>query len=308
MATQETAQTQYVKAANGVTFAYRRLGQSDGIPLVMEIHFRANMDFWDSLLVNNISADRPVIIYDRAGIGRSDGEVRTTYSGWADDAVAFAKALSLEQIDIFGFSMGGRSVQMTALNAPDLVRKLIIAGSGPSQPDSEVAGIVWPRDVPPQKPIQMLATASTREEMEAAIAYSFFPDTQPGRQAAKEYFSRIYKRTSDTCGGEEPMHSLLHPEGSKRQRMAHQDWSTPNPRNSFDRLGELKIPVLIINGNDDLLIPTSQSYELLRGIENAQLILYPQAGHGFLWQYAERVAADVNTFLGHDLQAVVSKL
>ena len=251
--------------------------------------------------MNNIAVGRPVIIFDRAGVGRTDGNIRTTYYEWAKDVIAFAEALDLETIDLFGFSMGGCSVQMVALQAPKLVRKLIIAGSGPSQPATEILGIVWPRDVPPQKPIQMLASATTKEDVEAAIAYSFSPDTETGREAAGQYFSRIYKRTSQSSGGEEPIHSLLSLDKSREQREAYVDWSMPNPRNSFDRLGELPMPVLILNGDDDLLIPTSRSYELLKHIDNAQLTIYPRAGHGFLWQSAVRVAADVNAFLDNDL-------
>ena len=307
MATQETAKTEYINAANGITFAFRRLGSSHGVPLVMEIHFRANMDFWDPLLVNNIAAKRSVIILDRPGVGRSDGKIRTTYNDWGNDVISFAEALGLEQIDLLGFSMGGCSVQMAALNAPHLIRKLIICGSGPSQPSEDTLGILWPREEPPQKPIQMLATATTGDEMETTIAYSFFPNTRKGREAAKRYFARIYKRTPESCG-EEPIHSLLGQDKSWEQRKAYHDWSTPNPRNSFDRLGELNMPVLVLNGDDDLLIPTSRSYELLKRIDNAQLILYPQAGHGFLWQYAERVAADINTFLDEDLSSAQPKL
>ena len=308
MATQETAQTQYIKASNGITFAYRRFGVQEGIPLVMEIHYRANMDFWDPLLINSLATKRPIVMLDRPGVGRSDGEIRTKYHDWAADVIAFVEALGLEQMDLLGFSMGGCSVQMVALNAPNLVRKLIICGSGPSQPASEVAGLVWPRDQPPEKAIRMLGSATSRDEMEAGIAYSFFPDTEAGRRAAAEYFSRVYKRTAETTGGEEPIHSLLSHEKSKQQREAFVDWSTPNPQNSFDRLGEMKMPVLVLNGNDDLLIPTSRSYELLKRIDNAQLILYPKTGHGFIWHYSERVASDINTFLDNDLQSVTSKL
>jgi pimeloyl-ACP methyl ester carboxylesterase len=307
MATQVTAKTQYVKAANGINFAYRRLGSAEGVPLFTEIHFRGNMDFWDPLLVDNLATKRPVIIFDRAGVGRTDGNVRTTYEEWAKDVVALAEALGYNKIDLLGFSMGGYCAQMVALNAPLLIRKLIIAGSGPSQPSSEQSGIVWPREMPPPKPIQMLATAVTHDEMEAALAYSCFPDTEAGRAAARRYFDRRYQRTVETSG-EEPMFGLLSIEGAREQRKAAEDWSQPNPHNSFDRLGELKMPVLVLNGDDDLLIPTSRSYELLKRIDNAQLILYPQAGHSFLFQYAERVAKDVNTFLDENLASGHSKL
>lgn len=307
MSTQITAKTQYINASNGINFAYRILGHPDGIPLFMEIHFRGNMDYWDPLLVDNIAAKRPVIIFDHPGVGHTEGNVRTTYEDWAKDVVALAEALGYKQIDLLGFSMGGYCVQMVALDAPQLVRKLIIAGSGPSAPASEPAGIVWPRDIPPTKPIQMLGTAVTYEEMEAALTYSCFPDTDAGRKAARHYFDRRYERTVDTSG-EEPIWQLLSLEGAGEQRKAAVDWSTPNPRNSFDRLGELKMPVLVLNGDNDVLIPTSRSYELLKGIDNAQLLLYPQAGHAFLFQYAERVARDVNEFLDGDLVSRYSML
>lgn len=308
MSTQQTAKTQYILASNGVTFAYRKLGPiqtSSSIPLVMHIHFRANMDFWDPLLINTLATHRPLILFDQAGVGRSNGAISTTYQGWADNVIALMQALQIPKIDLLGFSMGGYTVQMVALTAPELIGKLVICGSGPSQPMENVNGIVWPRDVRPERPFALLAGANpeSRKEVEEGITVSFFPETDEGRHAARHYFDRISTRTA-----EHPLHSLLSLEKSKEQRKAAADWYSPNPRNSFDRLGELKMPVLILNGDDDVLIPTSHSWELLKGIENAQLIVYPRAGHGFLWQYAERVARDVGVFLDEDLGEVGAKL
>jgi len=107
MVTAQTAKTQYIDAANGVKFAYRRLGRSAGTPLVMHIHFRGSMDFWDPALLNALGDACPVIIFDQAGIGRSPGEVPTSFKEWADDLIAFVTALGITQIDLFGFSMGG---------------------------------------------------------------------------------------------------------------------------------------------------------------------------------------------------------
>ncbi|KAF7191301.1 2-hydroxy-6-oxo-6-phenylhexa-2,4-dienoate hydrolase [Pseudocercospora fuligena] len=310
MATQETADTKYITAGNGVKFAYRVLGHHDKtsiLPLFMHIHFRANMDFWDPLLVNNIAYHRPVVIFDQAGIGKSSGNVATTYQGWADNVIYLIEALKFVKIDLFGFSMGGWNVQMVALTRPDLIRKLIIAGSGPSMLSHQVPGIVWPRETAPEEPIKMLATAraESREEVEASITVSFFPPTNAGRLAAQQYFARIRSRAAP----ETAIFSLLDAEKSAEQRKAAQHWyNAANTGNSFHRLGELSMPVLIINGDDDLLIPTGHSWELLKGIRNAQLIIYPQSGHGFLWQYAERVARDFNVFLDDDLDKVAARL
>ncbi|KAF2172279.1 hypothetical protein M409DRAFT_35653 [Zasmidium cellare ATCC 36951] len=314
MSTQQTAKTQYILASNGVTFAYRSLGSQiySNIPLIMHMHFRANMDFWDPLLVNALAAKRTVILFDQAGVGRSNGNVATTYQGWADNVLALIDALKISRFDLLGFSMGGYTVQMVALTRPEAIRKLIICGSGPSRPiDGAGKGIVWPRDVPPETPIALLATAQSddKEKIEKSITVSFFPDTKPGHLAAREYFERIYSRNASSAEDhKEPLHSLLSPQGTKEQRKAGIDWYKPNPQNSFHRLGELKMPVLILNGDDDVLIPTSQSWELLKGIENAQLIVYPKAGHGFLWQYADRVARDVGVFLDEDLDKVNARL
>ena len=107
MATAQTVITQYVDAKNGVRFAYRRIGDKEGIPLVMHIHYRANMDLWDPLFINTLAKAREVIIFDNAGVGRSTGEVPGTFQGWADDLICFVEALDLKKVDLLGFSMGG---------------------------------------------------------------------------------------------------------------------------------------------------------------------------------------------------------
>jgi len=263
------------------------------------------MDYWDPLLLNSLSTERQVIIFDQAGVGRSSGEAADTFQGWADNVIALMEALGVKQIDLFGFSMGGCAVQMVALTAPSLVRNLIIGGSAASAPgeNSDVSGIVWPREVPPSEPITVLATKTEESETEQALAFSFFYDTEHGRAAAAAYWKRVLTRN---VAGEPLITKLLNEEATKRQTASYGvDWMTPNPKNSYDRLSELKMPVLVLNGDKDLLVPTSQSWEMAVKIPNAQLIIYPLAGHGFLYQYAETVAQHVNIFLKKDLVAGV---
>jgi pimeloyl-ACP methyl ester carboxylesterase len=219
------------------------------------------------------------------------------------------EALNINKIDLFGFSMGGAAVQQIALTKPALIRKLIIAGSGASAPGStsDVSSIVWPRDNPTPEEITMLATKTDAADTEEAITFSFFPHTDFGRDAGKAYWSRVLERSVP----EEPvMTQLLNEEATKNQTASWmEDWAVPNPKNSYDRLGELEMPVLVLNGDNDLLVPTSRSWELLVKISNAQLIIYPKAGHGFLYQYAQLVAHNVNTFLdGSGEGAQVAKL
>lgn len=283
MSTLQTAPTQYIKAENGTTFAYRRLGpiHSKVTPLVLHIHFRANMDFWDPLLINSLAQHRPVIIFDNSGVGRSTGEIPTTYQGWAEHLIAFVRSLHLPQIDLLGFSMGGCAVQQAALTAPHLIRKLVVAGSSTSEPSptSDVRGILWPRETPAAEPITALATAVTPAETEASLALSFFYDDAAGKAHARAYWNRIHERS---LPDEPNIHAFIDVETSKRQAAAYADWSAPNPRNAFDRLGELQMPVLVVNGDRDVLIPTSRSWEMHVKIPNSELIVYPRAGHGFI--------------------------
>lgn len=298
MAISQTAKTLYVTADNGIRYAYRRFGKAEGVPLVMSNHYRSNMDYWDPILLNTIGSERPVILYDQAGVGRSSGEVADTFAGWADHILTVTKAIGAHEFDLLGFSMSGGAVQMAALKAPERVRKLIIAGSFPSAPgpDSDVSGIVWPQIQADRKYLTELSTPADGGDGGAVVGYSFFYDTDEGREHAKVYWKRVLEGRD--VPGEPVMVRLLNDEGSKRQMQAAGEWLTHNRNNSYDRLGELKMPVLVINGDDDYLIPTSRSWELAVKIENAQLIIYPKAGHGFLYQYAELVGKHINLFLG----------
>jgi pimeloyl-ACP methyl ester carboxylesterase len=303
MSNAQTATTQYITASNGTRFAYRRLGAETGVPLVLHIHFRANMDFWDPLLLNTLGEDRPIIIFDQRGIGKTSGEVRDRYQKWADDLISFVEALGLEQIDLLGFSMGGVAVQFVALTAPHLIRKLICAGTTATVPlDPSVSGIVLPREEAPPGPITALGRSNSAEEDKEALAYSFFDDSPQGRAAFDAYWKRVCERTA------EPLNLRLVDRdiGAKTQLDATMEILVDSDSKTFDRLKELKMPVLVANGDRDLLIPSSRSWELYYELNNAQLIMYPKAGHGFLWQYPELFAGHVNTFLdGHDYDSLV---
>jgi len=208
--------------------------------------------------------------------------------------------------------MGGMAAQMVALTAPKLVRKLVLAGTTASAPDpkvSDLTGVVWPRDEAPREAIRVLASADggKLEEVEEALRVSFFPDTEVGGREAKGYWDRVMAGT----GGKEVelLRFVDSKTGAVRQRTAAQDWKEPNARNSYDRLRELGMPVLVMNGDDDVLIPTSRSWELVMKIPDAQLIIYPKAGHGFLYQYAQLVAGHVNEFLDGGCEvAIQSKI
>ena len=281
MTTHQNAVTKYV-VANGTKLAYRRLGPDSGIALVMMIHFRGNMDFWDPALIDALAQSRPVILLDNAGIGKSEGEVPTDLKGWAAHVIALVEALHIHQIDLLGFSMGGGAAQYVALAAPTLVRKLILTGTRTSQTTNTTNG--------PRHLFYALADAVTEEEFEAAWTASFFNHTQPGYAAAKASWQRIMSRSQDRA----PHGSV---ESGARQTQAWAKHSVPHPENAYERIKELTMPVFVANGDNDLLIPTNNIVELAQVLPNAHLHVYPNSGHGFLFQYAELFARHVDLFL-----------
>jgi pimeloyl-ACP methyl ester carboxylesterase len=128
--THQTAPTQFVEA-NGIRFAYRRFGKPGGVPLVFNQHVMGTMDYWDPTVTDGLARDREVILFNNAGISSSSGEVPMTFEQTGANAVTFIRALGLKKADILGFSIGGMVAQEIALQAPDLVRKLILLGTGP---------------------------------------------------------------------------------------------------------------------------------------------------------------------------------
>jgi len=281
---------QYATLSTGPKIAYRIFHPTHpttSVPLILQIHFRGNMDLWDPVLVRTLSAHRSVLIFDQSGIGRSSGSVGETFQAWADVIVQLCQALDFSKIDLLGFSMGGCAVQMVALSAPGLVRRLICAGTTPSAPTqgiSDLSGIVWPREEPPHAPFRALASATGPEEVKKAIAYSFFYDDDQGRRAFAEYWQSVLE--------------LQGREKGKSQGKAFMQFQASGKKGgSYDRLHELRMPVLVMNGDNDLLIPTSRSLELQKRIPDARLAIYSRAGHGFIWQYAELVGQHVNEFL-----------
>lgn len=293
MSTQQTAKTQYIDVG-GIKVAYRLFGKATGIPLLFNQHFRGTMDHWDPLLINTLAKTRPILLFDNYGVGKSSGNVPDTFAEWAEVAANLVKALNLKQVDVFGFSMGGMVAQMVALNAPDIVRRLIIGGSSPSYGEGIISGPDWP--------FPKLMKASTPEESEDAFLSTFYTHSEEKQRLGRQWWARMNERTEDRS-------PYVNAEQTARQAGAAGKWFSPGNEESgsYNRLHELKIPVFIVNGDDDIIVPTENSivmYKILqKSNSNAHLHIYPDTGHGFLNEYAEMFAAHVALFL--DMERVV---
>ena len=262
-----------------VRYAYRVIGDTSSEPPLVLLHrFRGTIDDWDPALLDRLADHRQVIAFDNTGVGRSSGPVPTTIHGMAEGAVDFIRHLRLDQVDLLGWSMGGAVAQDMTLTHPELVRRLVLAGTGPG-------GVAEA----PRAPAHVWEIAPKLINDDEDFLYLFFPEHADGRAAGIAHLARLGQRDEDRG----PAVSL---EGVSAQAITIFDWAK-GEGSSLPRLGEIKIPVLVANGVDDVMIHAYNSYVMAQRIPNAELILYPRAGHGFLFQHPERFAQAVTQFL-----------
>jgi pimeloyl-ACP methyl ester carboxylesterase len=252
--------------AGGVEFAYRQLGPSIGVPVVFLTHLAAVLDNWDPRVVDGIAAERRVITFDNRGVGASTGVTPTSIEEMARDAVTFIGALGLDQVDLFGFSMGGMIAQVIAHEQPQLVRKMIIAGTGP-------AGGEGIENVTRISYLDIARGLLTRRDPKQFL---FFTRTPNGRRAGKEFLARLEERTNDRD-------KAISVRSFRAQLKAIHRWGQQKPAD----LASIHQPVLVMNGESDRMVPTKNTVDLDRRLPNSQLVIYPDAGHGGVFQFHE---------------------
>jgi pimeloyl-ACP methyl ester carboxylesterase len=277
---QLTAPNRTVAAADGVTYVHRRFGaaRTDAPALVLLQHFRGNLDNWDPALVDALAENREVVLFDNAGVGGSSGRTPRSVTAMAHDAIGFLDALGLREIDLLGFSLGGFVAQELTLIRPRLVRRLVLAGTGP-QGGEDMHGFTDDAFVP-----------ATRDEPGADDLLALFFERSPTSLArGREFIGRIFARTEDrdaatTLATRDAQLDAIHA------------WGIPDATR-LNRLAGITHPVLVANGSNDRMVPTRNSHVLVDRLPNAELTIYPDAGHGFLFQYPAEFAAEVGEFL-----------
>jgi len=248
------------------SFMYRQLGANGGVPVIFLTHLAAVLDNWDPRVVDGIAARHRVITFDNRGVGASSGSTPTTIEEMASDAVSFIRALGFDQVDLFGFSMGGMIAQVIAQEEPRLVRKMILAGTGPAGGDGidKVTRISY---------LDIARGLLTRRDPKEFL---FFTRTPNGRGAAKEFLARLEERTNDR--------DKAIPVGSFRAQLkAIHRWGKQKPAD----LASIHQSALVMNGESDRMVPTKNTVDLDRRLPNSQLVLYPDAGHGGVFQFHE---------------------
>ncbi len=274
--THHTAKTQFVDVGN-VRLAYRRFGLPVARPLVMLQHFRGNLDNWDPALTDAVAAEREVFLVDYPGAGGSTGGFGPTITDTARRMIAFLEVLGLTEVDLLGFSIGGFVAQEITLIRPALIRRLVLAATGPKGAPGMHG---WREDI---------AAAARAESKPENLLYIMFAHTDTSQAKGKEFLGRFLARKEDR---DAPTDNALR----DAQYDAIVEWGIPDHA-ALQRLTGINRPTLVIQGDDDLMIPTKLSHLMAGLIPDAQIRIYPDSAHGFLFQHPAQVAADVNAFL-----------
>ncbi|KQZ12138.1 MULTISPECIES: alpha/beta fold hydrolase [Streptomyces] len=263
------------------TLVYRDLGPASGVPLVLLTHLGATLDEWDPRFVDALARDRRVVAFDLPGVGGSTGRVPGTVAAMARSAEGFVAALGLTRMDLLGFSLGGFIAQQVALDAPGLVRRLVLAGTGPAGGagiDRPTGGayVYW----------DMARAAMARTD---AKEFLFFPRTPTGKAAAKAYLARLRERVMDRD-------APITLSSFRRQITTIRDWGRSEPQD----LARIIAPTLIANGDHDRMVPTDLSHDMHARIPGSTLIIYPGAGHGGVFQHVDEFVDAVRAHLHTD--------
>ncbi len=268
-------------AVQDAQIAYRAIGPRDGVPLLLLNRFRGTMDDWDPALIDRLAEERPVILLDQPGFARSTGTPPDSLPAFAASAARFAQQLGHTQVDVLGFSMGGTVALQLALDHPQLVRRLVVAGSGPGfvphmPPEPPVSDQVWPA-----------ATKAVNDD--ADFLFLFFEETASSQSAGQAYRDRLRQRPDAFA-------SVVSPAAWQAQLKSAMAAGT-EATSLLPRLGAIHQPTLIANGKRDIMVSSYQSYAMARAMPDARLVIYPDSGHGFLFQYPQAFADEVLRFL-----------
>ncbi|MET3125623.1 pimeloyl-ACP methyl ester carboxylesterase [Arcicella rosea] len=270
-----TVPTKFVEA-NGIKFAYRSYGKEGDIPVIYFNHLTANLDNCDPRIMDAIAANRQIISFDYRGVGATTGDQGTSIPDMAKDAIAFIHALGYKQVDIVAFSMGGFITQELLLIEPTLARKIVLAGTGPrgGKGVSDVVGLTY-KDI-----FKGLFTFRDPK------FYLFFTQNKVGKAAARDFLKRLKERTENR--DKKVKLSVL-----KKQLKAIKNWGNDKPAD----LSVFKHPVLVVNGDNDRMVPTPNSYDLANRFTNSEIVIYPNSGHGGIFQYHEEFLKKALPFL-----------
>ena len=276
------APTRYLELPNQ-RYAYRRFGSGAGLPLLCLQHFTGTLDNWDPAVTDPLATDREVVLFDNAGVGRSSGTVPNTVAGMAQHAFAFLDGLGIGTCDVLGYSLGGMVAQQMAQERSGIFRRMILVATAP-RGGEDVMHL--------EKPSLARYIDDPSLQGYARLRKIFFTATETSQLAGQAFIDRLAQRKEDR----DPPAG---PDVAAAQMAAFREWEQFTGQR-FANLANIRGPVLVVNGAHDEMIPVVNSYWLSENLPNAVLLIYPDAGHGALFQFHESFTRQAAAFLASD--------
>lgn len=270
--------TEFVEAGSE-RYAYRRFGSGPGLPLLCLQHFTGTLDNWDPAVTDPLAAEREVILFENAGVGRSSGSAPKSMAGMVSHALAFLDPLGLKTCDVLGFSLGGMVAQQMAIERPSIFRRMMLVGTAP-RGGEDIMHLEKPR----------LAKHLGDPALQGyqVLQKIFFAPTESSQAAGAAFIERLVLRAQDR----EPISG---PAVAQAQMAAFRAWEQGEGERFAD-LKKIHHPTLVVNGYDEM-IPIVNSYWLSAHLPNAVLLTYPDSGHGSLFQFHESFTRQAAAFL-----------
>jgi pimeloyl-ACP methyl ester carboxylesterase len=272
--THETAPTQFVQAGD-VQFAYRRFGPRGATPLLLCNYFAAHMDNWDPKITNGFAAEHDVILFDYLGIGRSSGETPSTVAALTKHCIAFCRPISVTQFDIIGFSLGGMIAQQLGAEYPDLLRRIILLGTGPRGGEGMVFDDL---------------SVDELDDTSALLMKAFFTQSEASQASGRAYLERLKSRSTDRD-------TPVSKQSALAELAAIREWGVIPASDRFAMLSKIQHPTLIVHGNKDVVVMPINAFLLEQHLPDAQLVMYPDASHGAASQHADVFLEHARLFL-----------
>jgi pimeloyl-ACP methyl ester carboxylesterase len=270
----ETARTQFAQVG-GVRFAYRRLGKRGGVPLLFLNYFAANMDNWDPKVTNGFAAERDVILFDNAGVGSSSGETPSTVAAMTKHCVDFCRALEFKGFDVVGFSLGGMIAQQLRFEYPEMIRRMILVGTGSRGGEGMTFTELSVDDL--ADPVALLMSA-------------FFTSSEASQAAGRAYIERLKLRVADRD-------APVSMKAADAQLAAIREWGAIPSADRYAMLARIHQRTLIAHGGKDIVVMPINAFLLAQHLPDAQLVMYPDASHGAQSQHAEVFLDHARLFL-----------
>jgi pimeloyl-ACP methyl ester carboxylesterase len=252
-----------------IDIAYKIFGK--GEPLLLIPGFSMTMDMWDPVVLDRLSSNHTIIIFDNRGIGKTTAGNKTwSIEQFTNDTAGLIDALGIRKpVDVLGFSLGGFIAQELTLMHPQKVNKLILYGT-----DCGGKATILPQISP--------EVSRSIESGNASI--DTFLSTLFPKEWLKENAAYVQKFISLMT---------LPPKGS----IQHQDQAALNWKGTCDRLSNITKPTLVVTGTDDIIRPPANSLMLAQKIPGAWLVQIKGGGHGAMYQYPDKFSRIVLTFL-----------